>query len=181
MHRPLAHVSHCSHCQCYLVQGFEVPRSVIERNIAFSTLERYSLLLCSESWHCKFCLSSWIKCFILRERPFHIGGGGLEDFFFGRLFFSVDVKAGFFFTHHLKPHFFFTKNWRSDCSFLKIVMLGRHLFLPFCQSIIFFLQHIKAKIFLTYRLGQIIFFSQMQHQIIFSKSLPVPHNEMVTP
>ena len=28
--------------------------SVIERNIAFSTFERYSLLLCSGSWHSKF-------------------------------------------------------------------------------------------------------------------------------
>ena len=37
------------------------------------------------------------------------GGGGLEDFFFGRLLFSVDVKPGFFFIHYLKP-IFFTKN-----------------------------------------------------------------------
>ena len=57
MHRPLVNVSHCGHCQGH---------SVIERNIAFSTLEQYSLLLCPESWHCKFCLSTWIKRFILK-------------------------------------------------------------------------------------------------------------------
>ena len=69
IHHPLVNVSHCSHCQCY---------SVIERNIAFSILQQYSLLLCSESWHCRFSLSTkrhfyycpgsnWIKHFILKH------------------------------------------------------------------------------------------------------------------
>ena len=37
--------------------------------------------------------------------------------------------------------------------------------------------------FSTYRLGQIIFFSQTQRQVIFSKGLPapLPDNEMVAP
>ena len=40
--------------------------------------------------------------------------GGAGRLFFSRLLFSVDVKAGFFFTPFEARFFFFTKNWRSD-------------------------------------------------------------------
>ena len=105
----------------------------------------------------------------ITERPFHYLGE-LELFFFSRLFFSVHVKAGFFFTYHLKPDFFFTKHWRSD--FFLIVMLGRQLFLPLCQSdnYFFFLQLSKP----TYTGWVKVFFWPMQRQIIFSKTLPAP-------
>ena len=60
MQWPLANVSHCSHCQCY---------SVIERSIAFSPLEQYSLLLCSESYIRKFYLSNLDKT-VYSKTPF---------------------------------------------------------------------------------------------------------------
>ena len=41
----------------------------------------------------------------LRERPFHYRGAGTGRFFSAD-FFSVDVKAALFFTHHLKQQFF---------------------------------------------------------------------------
>ena len=57
----------------------------------------------------------------VRERPFrYLGGSGR---FFFRLFFSVDVKAGLFFTLDLKPDFF-SQTIEGQFFFFLIVMLG---------------------------------------------------------
>ena len=103
------------------------------------------------------------------------GGGGLEDFFSADYFISVDVKDGIFFHTPSKARFCFTKNGMSG--FFLIVMLGRQLFLPLCRFdrlFSFFATYQSKKKFSTYNLGQIIFFSQKQRQIIFSKTLPTP-------
>ena len=54
---------------------------------------------------------------LLRERPFHYLGGGLEDLFSADYFFHLMFKAGFFFTYQLKPDFF-SQRIESQINFL---------------------------------------------------------------
>ena len=51
----------------------------------------------------------------VRERPFHYRGGGWKTFF--RLFSSVHVNAGFFFTYHLKPDILFSQRIQGQIFF----------------------------------------------------------------
>ena len=110
----------------------------------------------------------------LRERPFHYLGGG-PGRLFQQIIFSVDVKAGFFFTHHLKPDFFSQE--LKVRLFFSIVMLGRQLFLPVCQSdrFFFFAQRIKAKKFFQYTgWAKLIFSAKSSARLFFKKSSRPP-------
>ena len=89
-----------------------------------------------------------------------------------KIFFSGDVKAGFFFTHHFKPDFFFYKNWRSG--FFLIVILGRPLFLPLCGSdrLFIFATHQSQKLFEHTSWAKLFFSAKNSARLLFSKSLP---------
>ena len=106
---------------------------------------------------------------------FIIGGGGWKTFF-GRLFFSVDVKGGFFLHTPFEARFFLSQRIEGQLFFFNNRAWYRQLFLPLCRSDrLFFLQHMKAKKFFHHTgSAEFFFFSQKQRQIIFFKESSSP-------
>ena len=107
---------------------------------------------------------------LLGSDHFIIGAGGWKTFF-SRLFYAVDAKAGFFFTHHLKPVLlkirFNFQSWGEF--FFHFQGWGEIVLVFFCNI------SKQTKTFSNIQAGpNFFFFSQKQRQTTFSKSLPAP-------
>ena len=100
--------------------------------------------------------------------------GGRKFFFFSRVFFSVDVKAEFFFTRHLKP-VFFHKELKLRC-FLNSHAWYRHLFLPLCwpDRFFFFVTYQSKKNFQHTGRINLFFSGKSSDGLFFQKVFQAP-------
>ena len=144
--------------------AFTFTKSVPHNETRFPTCHHFKV----QAWETNFL-------FVLRERPFHYLGGGLEELFSADYFFTWCLKLDFFFTHQLKPDFFFTKNWKSDYFFIVMFQVKDIHIIFRVEARLFFLQHIKAKKFFQ-RTGwaKLFFLAKSSTRLFFQKLFQPP-------